>query len=196
MTEPVSWVVGRGGLLGRSVEAELARRGPVWHPGGELAWEDAGLLADQLAAACCSFRDEIGSSPWQVAWCAGAGVVGSDTAELDAETDALRCLLDDMARALGPDRMRRGALFMASSAGGVYAGSSGAPFDESSAVRPLSPYGRCKLSQETIVRKWSNEKGAPVLIGRISNLYGPGQNLAKAQGLITQVCRGCSHVSR
>ena len=28
----------------------------------------------------------------------------------------------------------------------------------------------------------------PVLIGRIANLYGPGQNLAKAQGLVSQLC--------
>lgn len=188
MTEPVSWVVGRGGLLGRSVEAALAARGRVWHPRHELAWDDPGSLASQLVGECRGFRDEIGSSPWQVAWCAGAGTVGSGTAALDAETDALRRLLDDMARAFGPDRMKRGALFMASSAGGVYAGSSGAPFDESSAPRPLSPYGRCKLSQESLARRWSNERGVPVLIGRISNLYGPDQNLSKAQGVITEVC--------
>jgi UDP-glucose 4-epimerase len=28
----------------------------------------------------------------------------------------------------------------------------------------------------------------PVLIGRIANLYGPGQDLAKPQGLISQLC--------
>jgi UDP-glucose 4-epimerase len=31
------------------------------------------------------------------------------------------------------------------------------------------------------------------LIGRIANIYGPGQNLAKAQGLISQICR--SHLT-
>ena len=29
----------------------------------------------------------------------------------------------------------------------------------------------------------------PLLVGRISNLYGPGQNLAKPQGLVSQLCR-------
>ena len=32
-----------------------------------------------------------------------------------------------------------------------------------------------------------------MLIGRIANLYGPGQNMAKAQGLISQICR--AHLS-
>ena len=29
--------------------------------------------------------------------------------------------------------------------------------------------------------QWSQRTGLPVLIGRIANLYGPGQNLGKAQ---------------
>jgi UDP-glucose 4-epimerase len=39
-----------------------------------------------------------------------------------------------------------------------------------------------------LVASWSRQTGTPSLIGRIANLYGPGQNLDKAQGLISQVC--------
>jgi len=56
-------------------------------------------------------------------------------------------------------------------------------------VSPLAPYGRAKLDGEALVVSWSRRTGMPSLIGRIANLYGPGQNLGKAQGLISQICR-------
>jgi UDP-glucose 4-epimerase len=64
------------------------------------------------------------------------------------------------------------------------------PYDESSPVHPLGAYGQAKLDAETLVADWSHATGTPSLIGRIANLYGPGQNLAKAQGLISQICLG------
>jgi UDP-glucose 4-epimerase len=60
-------------------------------------------------------------------------------------------------------------------------------------VRPLAPYGQAKLDAEALVEAWSHRTGTPSLVGRIANLYGPGQNLAKAQGLISQICR--SHLT-
>jgi UDP-glucose 4-epimerase len=189
LTDVVSWVVGRGGLLGRGVESALARRGRTWHPAEPFQWQDGDILAPQLLQACHAFADEVGGGPWQLAWCAGAGVVGSAAADLERETAALHRLLEGLAHVLGPDRMRAGTMFLASSAGGVYAGSPEPPFREDSPVRPLAPYGDNKLQQEGLVRDWSSRTRTPVLIGRISNLYGPGQNVSKNQGLITTVCR-------
>ncbi|MGD0082677.1 MAG: NAD-dependent epimerase/dehydratase family protein [Acidimicrobiales bacterium] len=189
LTEPLSWVVGRGGLLGGGVESALAARGPIWHPRSGFDWQDPDEVATQLTAACHDFADEVGDAPWQVAWCAGAGVVGSEASELERETQALGHLLEALSDALGPDRGAAGAMFLASSAGGVYAGSPDPPFREDSPVRPLAPYGENKLRQESLAREWSNRTGTPVLIGRISNLYGPGQHISKSQGLITMVCR-------
>jgi UDP-glucose 4-epimerase len=146
-------------------------------------------VAVQLRAACAAFADEVGRAPWQVAWCAGTGVVASEARELEAESQALDHLLNALSEAFGPERCPAGALFLASSAGGVYAGSSSPPFREGSPVRPLAPYGENKLGQESLAREWSNRTGTPLLIGRCSNLYGPGQNIAKNQGLITTVCR-------
>jgi len=186
VSDRVSWVVGRGGLLGRGVEAVLARRGPVWHPSEEFKWDDPSTLAAQMARACRSFSDVVGEGAWQIAWCAGAAVVRTGPSELHAEMKALGQLLDGL-RVLGECRPD-GSLFVSSSAGGVYAGSSGAPYSESSPVRPISPYGQTKLEQEELARQWSKETHIPVLIGRISNLYGPGQNLSKGQGLVTQLC--------
>jgi len=81
-------------------------------------------------------------------------------------------------------------IFFASSAGGVYAASEARqPFDESSPVRALAPYGDAKLVQEALFTNIFEKHGIDVVIGRFSNLYGPGQNLAKPQGLVTQIGR-------
>jgi UDP-glucose 4-epimerase len=100
---------------------------------------------------------------------------------------ALRTTLDVLGAAAHPER---GAVFLASSAGGVYAGVGAPPFDEASPTRPLSTYGATKLEAEKMISEWSKNCGASVFIGRIANLYGPGQNLDKAQGIVSQVCRG------
>ncbi len=51
---------------------------------------------------------------------------------------------------------------------------------------PLSAYGELKLRQEQLAIDYLTGL-VPVTIGRISNLYGPGQNLAKLQGLISRL---------
>jgi UDP-glucose 4-epimerase len=63
------------------------------------------------------------------------------------------------------------------------------PYDESSPVRPLTEYGRAKIEGEELVREWSERVGVSAFIGRIANIYGPGQNINKSQGLISQICR-------
>ena len=80
-------------------------------------------------------------------------------------------------------------LFLASSAGGVYAGSTGAPFTEHTEPAPISAYGLAKLRSEEIATAFAVRTGTALLVGRLSNLYGPGQHLDKGQGLITQLCR-------
>jgi len=40
-----------------------------------------------------------------------------------------------------------------------------------------------------LVTEWSQRNEASALIGRIANLYGPGQNISKPQGIISQICR-------
>ena len=60
--------------------------------------------------------------------------------------------------------------------------------------QPISPYGQAKLLTEQVASDFARSTGTPLLIGRIANLYGPGQNLTKPQGLISQLCR--SHLIR
>lgn len=188
-TDTLSWVVGRGGLLGRPVESALARRGGTWRAAVGIDWADRVVASKQIQGACSAFADEVGDRPWQVAWCAGAGVVGSGVAQLDQETDYVSQLLEGLKRSMCPEQLGAGQFFLASSAGGIYAGSSAAPYTELSEDQPLAPYGFNKLRQESIVRRWSAETGVSAVIGRLSNIYGPGQKLSKSQGVISQICR-------
>jgi UDP-glucose 4-epimerase len=201
----LTWVIGRGGLLGQSLETALEATlepavseekyptGPpalLWRPPEPIAWSAPSAGAFDLRQRVGEFLRAAGDRPWSVAWCAGAGVTGTSGYALQLELAALAETLDALADA---PRGCDGAFFFASSAGGVYAGVGAPPYDESSPVRALAPYGRAKLDAEALVIAWSHRTGTRSLIGRIANLYGPGQNLAKAQGLISQICR--SHLT-
>lgn len=190
---PLTWVIGRGGLLGQSLETALETAfgtTVLWRPPEPISWLAPGAGALDLRRKVGEFLRVAGGRPWSVAWCAGAGVTGTPAIALQLELAALRETLDSLA---GAPRGSDGAFFFASSAGGVYAGVGAPPYDESSPVHPLGAYGQAKLDAETLVADWSHATGTPSLIGRIANLYGPGQNLAKAQGLISQICR--SHLT-
>jgi UDP-glucose 4-epimerase len=188
---PLTWVIGYRGLLGSAVVRRLHAAGapvttvPVpWHdPDAAVRALDSG--AGRLARA---------GRPWRIAWCAGAGVIGTTEECLQAELEVLEGFLARL-----PDRFARagaqpGCLFLASSAGGVYAGSAGAPFTESTTPRPISPYGEAKLAAEGLVDDFSTRSGVPTVVGRIANLYGPGQDISKPQGVISQLC--LSHLRR
>ncbi len=171
-----TWVVGAGGLLGSHLSTAL---GTAAWSGPRIPW-DAQDAPDQLRLAARNFRTAVGEQSWRVAWCAGAGVTATAPEALAREVVALEALLDGLGDPAG------GRLFVSSSAGGVYAGSIGPPFDEHTAPQPLSPYGETKLQMEALAASW----GGAVVLGRIANLYGPGQDVAKPQGLISQLCRG------
>ena len=110
-------------------------------------------------------------------------MVGSSQAELDAEIAVLEGFLTRW-----DPRPAGNGFFLASSAGGVYAGSSGPPFTEHTEPAPISAYGRAKLRSEEIATEFAVRTSTALLVGRLANLYGPGQNLDKPQGLVSQLC--------
>lgn len=181
----LTWVVGRGGLLGGAVERAVSKTGAVWTPEERVPWATADA-ADALMRGVQRFAAEAGAGRWQLAWCAGSSVTTSVRDELRAELGLLRLTLEALATwARGP-----GAVFLASSAGGAYAGAGQPPpFTERTPPIALSPYGETKLDAERLAVDWGRRSGVPVVIGRIANLYGPGQHLPKHQGLISQFCR-------
>jgi UDP-glucose 4-epimerase len=177
----LTWIVGRGGLLGSALSRAMGDQ----FIGLPVPWGDHDAGVGVLYADLERFIRAAGGGDWSVVWAAGSGVVGSTADKLAAET---RILSHFVTRMRDSRPVGRGAFFLSSSAGGVYAGSTGPPFNELTTPRPLSPYGETKLGQEEILRV-TLDGCVPLVVGRFSNLAGPGQNLMKPQGLLSQLCR-------
>lgn len=184
----ISWVIGRGGLLGSSVERRMPLDAAAWSPSHSLQWSNHEVFAETLSAAVDEFFERIGNDEWSILWCAGIGVVSSTEEVLNQEVVKIRALLENLATRQR-SVLRHGVLFYASSAGGVYAGSASPPFDEFRLACPLAPYGEQKLVCEQLFTEFAELTGARVGVGRIANLYGPGQNRVKSQGIVTTVCK-------
>ena len=192
---PLHWVVGSGGLLGSSVLREL---GPdTFRFGRRFVWQDDTRVRDDLREAVAAFAARLSEQPgrrWAISWCAGAGVVATSESALAAEV----ATFSEFLQILGGERPLAavaGFVLLASSAGGIYAGSTVIPLTESSEPVPTSAYGRAKLAQEKALQAWALTRAVPVssLAARFSNLYGPGQRLDKPQGLISHLSRSLIH---
>jgi UDP-glucose 4-epimerase len=182
-----TWVIGQGGLLGSALVRHID------HPSSDLfddlfvsqpiPWSDPVSAAACLANEYQRFREQSDGRPWRILWAAGAATVSTPREPAQAELGPFQALLSQISAhpPQGP-----GVFFVTSSAGGVFAGSAGAPFNAESTPVPLSPYGDLKIAQEALAAEQLAEV-CPVVIGRFSNLYGPGQNLGKLQGLISRL---------
>ncbi len=174
-------VVGHNGMLGTAVCRALRERGvePLTF---DVRWGTPAAADDDLAAALGAVT--AGDGPWRVLWCAGAGVTATPQHVFDAELVTFRRFCDAVAAS---GRGSDGTFFFTSSAGGLYAGSAEPPFTEHTPVAPLAPYGHAKVALEAVAAGLA-EVGVRVVIARVANLYGPGQDLTKPQGLVSQLC--------
>ena len=186
------WVIGSGGLLGH----EIARQGrhteraapssvQMYSP-GKVPWLEEREAISVLTCQIQHFANAVGSEPWAIVWAAGTAVVASDDTRTSSELSIFTALAESVATTLPP---YVGTFFVTSSAGGVYAASSGRPFSVDSPVAPISAYGELKLAQERAAIEHCSDM-CSVLIGRFSNLYGPARHKAKQQGLIQWLCSG------
>ncbi|HTA88817.1 MAG TPA: SDR family oxidoreductase [Polyangiaceae bacterium] len=195
MSAPLVWVVGAGGMLGSAVCRELGS--DAWRPERGFTWQDSARVGQELKEAVGAFAASVSAragSAWAVAWCAGAGVVGTSAAALESETKVFQLFLGLLA-AEPSLASARGFVLLASSAGGVYGGTPVCPITEATPPEPISPYGRAKLLQEQLLVSWAESQPRPVatLVARLSNLYGPAQRLDKPQGLISHISRCAIH---
>ena len=183
---PTVLIVGARGLLGTSLFQEYLRRGSAVRA-ARVDWHSLETVGTDLRAAVSALLTAAGDGEWRIVWTAGAGVTSTAQSQLDAEARAQNALIAAIT-ALPASVRSRGAVFYASSAGGVYAGSSQPPFTEQTEPVPLAAYGQSKLSSERAFAQLT-KVGVRVAVGRLANLYGPGQNLSKPQGLISQLSR-------
>lgn len=191
MSEYLTWVVGRG-LLGRHIETALERTGEdTWRPAEPIPWTSPFArvaIGDKVERFFT--RVMRSGSQWRILWCAGRGVIATPADELAADTAIFGAFLAACASACSslPDRIRPGLVMLASSAGALYWKSSAPPpYDEWSPVGPDSAYGWEKLAQERLLADVRETLGIDALIARFSNLYGPGQDVSKPQGLVSHV---------
>jgi UDP-glucose 4-epimerase len=180
VTPTSRWIIGRG-LLGSAV-ARTRTDAPLVAP---VRWDDAERAQDDLAAGLNRLVDSD-AERIEIYWCAGRGVTSSPPSQLDAEFETFDRFLRLVLSLPDVDRARL-AFFLASSVGGAYAASPYPPFTEATAPAPSSAYGRTKLRMETALGDATRAGGWRSFVARITNLYGPGQDLAKGQGLLSVV---------
>ncbi|GAA1725737.1 NAD-dependent epimerase/dehydratase family protein [Microbacterium paludicola] len=184
MTDPARWIIGRG-LLGRAVARSRADT-PF---AAAVPWSDPDAAVPALEAGLAAFVAEAQpDAPLEVHWCAGKAVTSTPREVVFAEVDVFRGFLAAVAELPDADRARL-TITLASSVGGAYAAAAHPPFTEDTPTAPASAYGEGKLAMEQALRETAESAGIRAFVARITNLYGPGQDLGKAQGLISVLAR-------
>ena len=175
----LTWVIGSGGLIGSALNHRSTQR---FDP-GPMPWRDDVSAVAELKQSLEAFSAQTSGKAWSIIWAAGAGTTASSQDQFEREVSVFSAFLRAL-REAPPEG--QGAFALISSAGGVHAGSPDPPFDASTEPAPISPYGRAKLQQEVAAAQELTGM-LPTLICRVSNAYGPGQDLTKLQGLISRL---------
>lgn len=187
----LTWVLGSRGLLGSAFCRALRLDGSeTFVPAEHFSWGDEARLALQIEAAVDAFSSHARqASRWEIYWAAGIGTMGSAEESLEPEVRAL-ALLVRLIESNDALLAMPGALVLSSSAGAIYASSKDEVITENSVPAPNSAYARAKLRQEDLLRDFGvAHPQICVLLARISTLYGAGQAIGKAQGLLTHMAR-------
>lgn len=184
----VAWVIGASGLLGGAVRRVTAAS-DEWLiiDAPPLPWSEPEAMSASVKTNVRLLREraDVEDCGWSIVWAAGASTVASTDEQTMREANQFRQILEAIRSAsIGDDR---GSFFYPSSVGAVYAGADSPPFTEETPVVATSPYGRLKLELEGVIANFSRESGIPAVIGRVTNLYGPGQRLDKSQGLVSHL---------
>ena len=178
------WIIGAGGLLGGSLTRQLNRNQLFTTlPNETINWTDSDQINQSFERDFQRLLTQAGTDAWTVIWAAGRASTSSTRADTNQELNTLQLLINVINN---NSTNSQGTFFLTSSAGGVYAGSQDPPFTINTEPNPLSAYGELKLAQENLAKEQLTNT-CRVLIGRVSNLYGPGQDINKLQGLISQL---------
>lgn len=174
------WIIGRG-LLGSAIAAQL---GDAAAYRATIDWTTPEAAIRTLTSAVRAYAENVDDREWEIYWSAGRGITSTPRTVMESEAEVFDGFLDAVVDVFG-ERARAGRLFLASSVGGAYAGSTLPPFSESTPAVAQSAYGEVKLRMERALIATVARAGMRGFIARVTNLYGPGQDLGKGQGLIS-----------
>lgn len=185
-----TWIVGGTGQLGSSLTSLLQSDPEVDLVDQTVRWANAADSVADLAEGLVRLFRSSSAEHFDIVWAAGASVTSASPSALDEEIRVFREFTRVVDEAVAKnDLAGRTTIFLASSAGGIYAGSPHPPYSEESVPAPISGYGQLKLEMEDAVRALVLRAGIRAVIGRISNLYGPRQRIEKPQGFVSQLCK-------
>jgi UDP-glucose 4-epimerase len=94
----------------------------------------------------------------------------------------LRAVVSELGRAVRPDLGNR--LLFASSAGAIFGGHGGAVIGDATPPAPITPYGREKLAQETIVAGLAEAGVMSTVSCRFTNVFGLAGGRLRRKGLV------------
>ena len=177
-------VIGRGGLIGSSLENALFKRFGHKQVQQKIHWKDPSRALVEVSSLVTKFFSENANESWVIAWCAGQGSFASTKDDLKSEGLYLEAVLQEISKAAIPN----GVFFYTSSAGAIYTNPGGIVVDERSLPSVANDYGRHKLVQEDLVTQFAQSTKIRSINGRIVSVFGPNQNLQKPQGLISRLC--------
>lgn len=87
----------------------------------------------------------------------------------------------------------RSRLIFLSSGGTVYGKQNVQPIPETATTVPINHYGNLKLCIENLIRTFNTQLEKKMIIARISNPYGPGQDYKKGVGFIDAALKHALH---
>jgi UDP-glucose 4-epimerase len=169
-----TFVIGSSGLIGSAIvnNVENAKPFPIRMP-----W-------DNLEQCISNFESWSVAKPnTGIVWAAGTSGVSATKEMLEAEMMLFTAFLNAVKR----NEEQISYVLMVSSAGGVYGEASDEVITESTIPNPISDYGNAKLQQEIELTELASSSRFRTLIARVSNAYGPRQDLNKKQGLISHL---------
>ena len=174
--------------MGQAVARELELWSNEWVPSAPIIWTTPEEFRSSITTAIDEFYVNLCNGElWTIYWCAGLGTVAAGPIIIDGEYERAKIFIECLKRRMG-EAAPNGTIFYSSSAGGIYGASEDTLISEESNVAVSSSYGAMKFHVENLFRQWASDAHGRVAIGRISNLFGQGQNIQKQQGLISAAC--------
>ncbi len=186
------WIIGQGGLLGSALERKVSQRVNLvlFQNHSTWMWNDDECLRHRMKEAVATFASTLSRhTSWQIYWAAGRGTMSSSPEELATETAQIAYFLEILETTSKLQGIP-GTILFASSAGAMYGDAGGVTVSEEAPTNPVTAYGRAKLEQEQLLKKYcETQPNVRILLARFSNIYGPGQSSKKKQGLISHIAR-------